>query len=244
MFEEYMNQIISEAEAAYPKEAVWLITSKGCRLAENISENAEEHFRVSEQDSFLAHKEGLLAVVHSHCDLPVAPSKLDMEGQVITGVSWGIVQVADGQYVRHVWWGDEVPNPPLLGRRFIHGISDCWNLARDFYSAHDLQFDIVPRDWQWWMYEDMSILWKDFGFVEVPITQAEYGDMVLIRVRGEHTHHCGVMVGAEEFIHHPGADVMYDESRLSVKDSIHRYRPYVVKVVRHPDMAGKERITL
>ena len=245
MFEQYMEQMKTEAEEMYPQEAVWLITRKGCRLVDNLAENTEESFRVSEQDTFLAYKEGLLAVVHSHCDEPVAPSKLDMEGQELSGVTWGIIQVVEGNYRRHIWWGDDVPRQPLLGRIFIHGVSDCWNLVRDFYAEHGVKLGIVPRVWQAWIdrspFED---LWEEFGFVEVPRSQAQYGDMIYIKVRGDHTHHCGVMVGDEEFLHHPGSDEPYNESRLSIKENVHRYMPYITRVLRHPDMKDKQRIEI
>lgn len=241
MFEQYHEQIKKEAEAAYPLEAVWLITEKGCWQAENIAESPEDSFQVCQQDSFKAYKEGLLAIVHSHCDVPVAPSKLDMEGQVLSGVPWGIYQIAKGQFIRKVWWGPDVPMEPLLGRIFIHGIGDCYTLVKDFYSQYGIDLDIVPRDWEWWNSEDLiEDLWEDFGFYEIPSSQMRYGDVLVIRVRGNHSHHCGIMVGNEEFIHHPGSNDLYDPSRLSVKDSVHRYMPYVTRVLRHREFTGEK----
>lgn len=245
MFTQYRDQIISEAEAEYPYEAVWLITKKGCKLVENISDDPENEFKVSEADSFLAYKEGLLAVVHSHCNEAIAPSKADMVGQELSGVPWGIAQVVNGDFQDLLWWGADTPRPPLIGRGFIHGVSDCYSLVRDFYFKYGIDLPIVPRSWQWWEDEKLfEELWEPFGFIEVPLHNMIPGDMLVIKVRGDHSHHCGVLIETELFAHHPGANEVFDSGRLSVMESVHRYMPYIVQVLRHKDFPQGVEVTV
>lgn len=236
MFEKYKEELYQAAEEAYPNEFVALITESGVMVVENTHEDPAENFRVSKKDTAKAYREGLLAVVHSHCDVPLAPTKEDMTGQLLMGIPWGIVHVSQGKAVGDLWWDGKALDEEYEGRPFVHGVSDCYSLVRDFYLNHNVELPMVPRDWQWWETEELfEKLFDDFGFESVPVSQAKYGDMLVINIGGKVAHHCGVMVGPEEFLHHPGANVPNDRSRLSVKDSIHRYIPYITRVLRHKE---------
>lgn len=236
MFINYIDELYKAAEAAYPKEFVALITESGVMVVENVHEDPHNHFEVSLEDTLAAHKEGLLAVVHSHCDTDLAPSKHDMLGQESMDIPWGIIQVSQGVATGDIWWDGKASPEPYEGRRFIHGISDCYSLVRDFYLNNGVTLPIVPREWEWWEHEELfDNLFEEFGFIEVPLHAARYGDMLVINVRGKFQHHCGVLLDGEEFIHHPGANEPYNEGRLSVRDSIHRYAPYITKVLRHKE---------
>lgn len=237
MFDEFKAQIYSAAEVEYPKEMVGVITTaKGFQVLENIHPDPLNHFLVSESDTIQAFQDGLLAVVHSHCDTYIAPTKEDMLGQERMALPWGIVQVSQGIATQDVWWDGEVSAEDYEGRGFIHGISDCYSLVRDYYLNHGIRLPIVPREWEWWEEEELfDNLFEDFGFEEVPVTLARPGDMLVIQIRSRFQHHCGVMIGPEEFIHHPGANEPVNASRLSVRDSIHRFMPYITKVLRHKE---------
>ena len=65
MFDHYAEQIRAGALAAYPNEAVWLITTQGCQQVENVAARPAETFRVAKLDMAAAQAAGLLAVVRS-----------------------------------------------------------------------------------------------------------------------------------------------------------------------------------
>lgn len=229
MFSEYEKQIREQAQAAYPNEAVWLITAEGCRQVDNQHEDPANHFKVSRADMIRAMTEGLLAVVHSHPDRPDVPSSADMSGQINTAVPWGILtSTADG-VGRIRWWGGD--RAPLLGRPFVHGISDCYALIRDY---HFLEMDIdlmeFPRDWEWWNNgEDLFMDGFDkAGFVRVAPNEVQPGDMWLARIRSPVINHGGIFLGGGLMIHqigNPGNPV--DHSRLSAREPISRYLPHI-----------------
>lgn len=229
-----IEQIKKEAIAAYPKEAVWLQTEKGVYQVENIHEDPENFFRVSAKDTLKANQEGLKAVIHSHCDRPHVPSKSDMEGQQLTAVPWGILQT-DGENASDIiWWGEE-HIPPLEGRPFIHGVSDCFSLFRDFYRleyGHDI--GDVPRDWKWWEqgFDLIGSLYAGKGFYEISVDDLRRGDAMLIGFGTDYPHHCAIYLGDELMIHHPGTMKAISMSNLSVIEPVFRYLPHVISFHR------------
>lgn len=236
---EQLNQIKLEAIEAYPYEAIWFLTKMGgLYQVENIHPEPEEHFSVSGMDSLQAQKEGLLAVIHSHCDKPEVPSKLDMELQERLAIPCGIISTNGKMATNINWLGDQ--SQPLIGRTFAHGTADCYSIVRDYYfQKKGVVLQDVPREWQWWNSGEenyLADLFASRGFYEIPMSQAKEGDVALIRVRGPVIHHCGVVVGNDLLLHHPGADEPVDKSKLSIEEPIYRYLPYVEKFVRFKEL--------
>lgn len=236
MYSRYEAEIAQRAVDLAPIEGVWLITESGVREVPNVHPDPENHFEVSAEDSLSAHKEGLLAVVHSHPGRDPVPSEADMASQLRTGVPWGIVAVNNGEASDFIWWGAEYPRPPLLGRPFAHGQADCYALVRDFYFAHGIDLNEVPRNWQWWEEEEkFEQRWKEFGFSLVGTDNMVKGDMWVSQIRTPFECHCGVMLDSEKTLHHPGSDYAVDPSRLSIVEPVYRYVPFITKVLRHEE---------
>src|SRR6476619_1042498 len=118
--------------AEFPKEACGFLIDGKFLPCKNIARDPENNFAISGGDFVFAKEEGTLeAILHSHPNGPAFPSAADMKGQLATNVPWVIV-VTDGTTVddRWVWWGDQLPIAPLIGRPFMHGTSDCYTLIR------------------------------------------------------------------------------------------------------------------
>lgn len=241
LFPEYLEQIRAEAIQAYPEEAAWLITKKGCHRVANIAEDKESFFDISAKDTAAAIKKGLLAVVHSHTNGKHYPSEQDMHGQVHTGVPWGIV-MTDGEASTHIrWWGGTKPDQieDLLNRTFCHGTSDCYALVRDYYL---IKFNITlpefPRGWQWWK-TDKNTLAEGFpsaGFEEISQSEARAGDVWLAYLHNDKLCHCGIYLGNDLAHHHPGSGHPVNDTHKAVVTPIFRYMPYIGKWLRHKDM--------
>lgn len=229
-----MLELIRDAAlATYPKEAVWLVTESGVQQVENIHPDPHNFFQVSLEDTRAAQKEGLKAVIHSHCDGSPTPSAADMYTQQLMDVPWGIINVTKQNTSEIIWFGSE-DIPELVGRPFIHGISDCYSLVRDYFRQKGIYTDDVPRDWLWWEKGDDLITesFQKLGFVEVPLSELQEGDAFISQVRSAVPHHCGIYLGGDLILHHPGASSPIDKSKLSVIEPIHRYLPYITKIVR------------
>lgn len=228
------DRIKTEAIASYPNEAVWLVTKQGCRQVDNIHSDPKNFFEVSAKDTLQAKKEGLLAVVHSHCDRAPVPSQQDMAGQMVTNVPWGVLMTDGTNATDITWWGEETI-PPLEGRKFIHGVSDCYSLGRDYYRLHhDHDIGEVPRNWQWWD-EGVDLighLAEERGFIDVSLSDIQEGDALLISIGHNFAHHCAIYLGNDLMIHHPGAYKPMDASKLSIIEPVYRYLQYVVGVKR------------
>lgn len=225
--------IRQQAIETFPEEGVWLVTEKGCRQVENIHEHPTKFFQVSPEDSLKASREGLLAVIHSHCEGTAAPSAEDMALFEQLQIPCGILSTDGESTSDFVWMTNDIPE--LEGRGFIHGVSDCFSLARDYYRLQGIELDYIPRDWNWWATGDNLIedLFEANGFYEISKDEAREGDGWLCQIRGDVIHHCGIYLGNELILHHPGANQPIDSSKLSVKEPIFRFLPYITKFVRY-----------
>lgn len=233
MFDAHAETIRAGAIDAYPHEAVWLITDDGdCRQVRNVHTNPAGSFAVAKADMAAARARGLAAIVHSHPDYPACPSEADMRGQLATAVPWGIV-ANDGQAATPIaWWGQGTPRPPLDGRGFVHGITDCYSLIRDYYAeTYGIDLIEVPRAWEWWRQgaDLYQRLFGRAGFVQIPHDQAEPGDVWLCQIRSPVPNHGGILLSGDRGLHHPmtrqGGPVQPD-ARARI-EPIHRWLPHI-----------------
>ena len=238
MFEQYLEQIRAEAIAAFPQEAIWLITEAGCRQVANVHDNPLEFFACSEKASRKAQAEGLLAAVHSHATNVAAPSSGDMQGQLDTSVPWAII-ATDGVAANDIaWWGKGATKAPLVGRTFRHGITDCYALIKDYYEI-EMGIDLpeFPRDWEWWK-TDLNLFengFKSAGFQAIDASEAKPGDVWLARLGGQMdvANHGGILLENDLALHQIGAKAPVDYSRPSAREPIYRYMPHITHWLRY-----------
>lgn len=246
MFTEYYKQIKEEAIAAYPEEAVWLITPNECRLVVNKAEDKLNTFKVDKRTLSAAYKRGLLAVVHSHTDAFPCPSASDMKSQMLGSVPWGIISTNGSTTSDVLWFGDQVEKANLVNRSFCHGVTDCYSLIRDFYSIElNIALPEFPRDWEWWNKEQNLYLdgFPKAGFIQLDCEdvktgklEPKKGDVWLAMIRSQVPNHGGVYVENEIILHHVTSEHAVDRNRLSSKEPIHRWMPFITHWLRHEDL--------
>lgn len=237
MHEQHFDQIRAEALAAYPHEAVWLITADGhCKHVNNTAADPATTFAVSKRQMTEAHKRGLVAVVHSHPDGPDCPSEADMRGQLDTGVPWGIISTDGTNTTVPFFWGGDTPLAPLEDRPFRHGVTDCYSLIRDWYQQ-ELSIDLpeFPRDWEWWfaggdLYSEGL---EAAGFMRVEQSDAQRGDMFFCQIRSDVPNHGGIYLGDGLAFHHLTAAHPHDPTRMPKTEPIHRWLNFVTAFYRH-----------
>lgn len=232
----------AHALSCFPNEAAGFILTDGRFIpVENIHADPRDHFEFP-STLYVAYADLLAGVVHSHTpgwrDEPTrppshSPSQADMAAQISMDVPWGISVAQNGSVSDPVWWGDTLPIRPLIGRTFIHGITDCYSLVRDWHRLQGIQFDDVPRDEDWWM-EDSKDLYMDLfesrGFVRVQRVAPKKGDAFICGLRSGKRNHAGVFISNDIFIHHPG-------DQLSLRSHGVRWRQKLDFLVRHKDLA-------
>ncbi len=198
----------------------------------NAAEDPKEDFLINDCP------ENAQGIFHSHPDGPFHPSRLDMQQQYATMLPWAIA-CTHQKHNEVFWFGDEVPKLPLIGRPFRHGVTDCYELVRDYYrEVHGIEMPHVPRNWDWW--HDGETLYdaylKPAGFTEIPKSDIQAGDGVLITIRSNTPNHAAIYLGGGLMLHHLATQrTGYDPTRLSTVEPISRWTPYITKVLTLED---------
>lgn len=226
----FNEQVIADAKRhareEYPKESCGLVVGGKYYPCRNAAEDPLNDFVIHMGDQAKAMSYGpFQAVIHSHPHVDYSkeailwPTQSDMEYQIKTGVPWAIVPVDGDRISDLVIWGGDTPIAPLVGRKFVPGITDCYAIIRDIFrlgreelAKQDIEWPLdpvllpeVPRDHGWWdkgqdLYEDH---FRKFGFKEITFNEAKPGDVFLINVgKTEIINHGGVLIGNNLLIQH------------------------------------------
>ena len=217
------------AREVYPEESCGLVVAGKYIRCDNIADDPGKHqednpdcscrlcsFEISPK-VYAAYGDKIEMVVHSHPDGPLFPSQADMEGQQLTGKPWAIVALDDERVAdKPTIFGG--PIPPLLGREFMHGVTDCYAVIKDAYALgkdklaeqgiNDWPFDPIelpefPRADAWWegegdLYEQN---FRKAGFEET-LEPPQPGDVFLMSIRSSKLNHGGILVGDGLIVHH------------------------------------------
>jgi proteasome lid subunit RPN8/RPN11 len=239
-----MVQIQEYAKEQFPREACGAITPEGFLPLENMAGDPVLAFDCSRACNILSAEGRLLAVVHSHTNGRMGPSKHDMRQQIAMNIPWGLV-VTDGPRVsRPFFWGDSLDVPKLEGRQFRHGPSgtdgkgDCYALIRDWYRVErQIVLPEFPRDDAWWAGANGgdNLYLTGFGqagFVDIGrnegLRDPKPGDVCLMRVRSPVPNHGGVYVGNGFILHHLG-------DTLSIRKPLGQWIKLVTHWLRRPE---------
>lgn len=203
--------IREHAVAEYPREACGLIAVvKGkqrylpCR---NIAESVNENFVLHPEDYAKAEDLGeILALVHSHPDMPNRPSEADRVMLARGTVPWFIVGVGkSGETTDIAMYEPQGYEAPLVGRQFAHGILDCYTLIRDYYLR---ELGIVLPDFErvdnWWNKGDDMYMehFREAGFEPIKGAIKKH-DVILMQIRSPKVNHGAVFLGEpDHMLHH------------------------------------------
>ena len=191
-----------------PKESCGLLIDvKGKEKyypCKNLSSYSQQCFIIDPEDYAKAEDSGkILAVIHSHPVTSPVASQADMISCEESGVIWHIVNPKTEQ------WGFYKPSgykPPLIGRHWVWGITDCWSLVRDWYKE---KLGITLRDWdrpttpeefiENPMFEKCA--WRT-GFRQLrPEEKLENGDLIFMSIMATGLNHVAIFLDGD-VLHH------------------------------------------
>tara|TARA_R100000388_G_scaffold35087_1_gene27276 strand:- start:3682 stop:4383 length:702 start_codon:yes stop_codon:yes gene_type:complete len=142
----WKQDALVHAKEQDPKESCGLLIEiKGKEKyfpCKNLSTYSQQCFIIDPNDFIKAEESGnILAVIHSHPVTAPIASQADKISCENSKLPWHIVNPKTEQ------WGYYEPSgykPPLIGRHWVWGITDCWSLVRDWYKETK---GIILRDW-------------------------------------------------------------------------------------------------
>ncbi|MWC96417.1 phage tail tape measure protein [Escherichia coli] len=162
-----------------------------------VLEEPEAYFRMSPEDWLQAEMQGeIVALVHSHPGGLPWLSEADRRLQVQSDLPWWLVCRGTIHKFRCV--------PHLTGRRFEHGVTDCYTLFRDAYHLAGIEMPDFHREDDWW--RNGQNLYLDnleaTGLYQVPLSAAQPGDVLLCCFGSSVPNHAAIYCGDGELLHH------------------------------------------
>lgn len=203
-FEKLLGEINDHVNSSPTKEVCGLIISRKRKYSyiqcTNIADGANEFIIDPAEFADAADKGTVLAVVHSHVNVNPNPSQADLISIERHKLPFLIVN-----YPLNTWTYTEPSGykAPLIGRQFVHGITDCYALLIDYYKQ-ELNLDIMDFDRrsEWWTKGDNLYLenYEKAGFVQVDELQKH--DIILMQVGSQVPNHCAIYLGDNVILHH------------------------------------------
>lgn len=202
MLKYILEAVQAHAQAEYPRECCGLLLAVGRKQqyfpCVNTASDPKEEFRIDPADYVAAEVLGqVIGIVHSHPDATSRPSPRDRAMCEATELPWHILSWPEGDLRTIVPEG----NTPLLGRPFVHGAWDCWQVCADWYQREmGLEFEPFKREDGWWedaagpsLYEQA---YEAAGFERVGVPQR--GDMIVMAVgKTAHPNHAGIYLAGD-----------------------------------------------
>lgn len=229
---------------AFPQESIGYIDRHGIyHRLENIAADPERFAIAAPREiSGLMASGNLRALCHSHPGGPDCPSQSDMAAQMEFDLPF-VICATNGQATAEPFaWGDTLLDErPLIGRAFRHGVDDCYSLIRAWWQRErGILLPDFARQWEWWgeagdegVERDLySRHFADADFYSIDASEAREGDVWLASIRSPVPNHGGILLDRGLALHHAGLARSYDSTRLSRRDPIARWLPFVTHWLR------------
>lgn len=236
-FSSILDSVRAHAAECAPRECCGLAVVVRGKLrywpCRNDYAGADNVFVLNPDDYAAAEDAGaVVAVVHSHVFEPPAPSMADLVGIERSGLPWMIVNHPVGSFTVTEPSGYKAP---LLGRRYAHGVLDCYSLVRDYYrEACGILLPDVPHDENWWEKPGQNLYLDHFeeaGFFLIDERDLRQHDGILMQSGADRPNHAAVYIGDQRIIQH----VM---GRLSSRDVWGGWwKKNATHYLRHKDLA-------
>lgn len=223
------SEILAHAQAVAPNECCGLIildNSDGLSFyfpCRNKAEDPENYFEILPEEWLQAETKGeITALVHSHPNGKPVLSMADRQAQRQTDLDFVLVCDDRLHFFPKI--------APLVGRAFVHGVSDCYSVFKDFYYFAGADLPHFSRSEYWW--DNGENLYLD-NLAEHGFKRLEYGenlqigDVVLVCIESPVPNHAAVYIGQNHVLHHAPKRLskrdLYDGYWLKYTHSVWRY---------------------
>lgn len=215
-----LPEIYTHLNSEYPREGCGLLAIQKGRLLWVPSRNLAIDGETFILDSTIFMKTRQIAdivgIVHSHPDSSPEPSIHDTQVCNALQIPYYIFSIPD--FEMHVEFPKNRTEKPLVGRNYSFGVSDCFELARDYYKS--LGIIINPRaafEDDWWK-KGLDYFSKEHLAENKfkPVQEPREGDLLVFSIQASIGNHCGVFLGNDTFIHHA-------EHRLSCRENLYPF---------------------
>jgi proteasome lid subunit RPN8/RPN11 len=210
-------EIQKYAQEAYPAEACGVIVSQGKKFqvvnCKNISAEPNLHFVIDPKEYSLAEELGdVVAIWHSHVNIPPEPSFADRAGCDASETLWIILSIfkSDDGFIfsEPVYVAPENKEVPYIERPYLPGVFDCYGLVRDYYKR---EFGISLRNYA--LETNEHRLWlpghsyfvdkfEQEGFVQLFDAELKTGDCLLMQSTDAPPDHVMIYIGDQMILHH------------------------------------------
>ena len=205
-YDKVIDKAIEHAKDIYPRESCGFIYVFKGRLkyhrATNMATDADTFAIAPDEYAQVEALGEIVALVHSHPDASELPSVVDQRAHSVSGLDWVIIGLMDGVAKVHVMPA-VTDTPPLMGRVFVHGVTDCYSFIRDWYAQNRgvKLLDFARAD-NWWERGENLYLdnFAKAGFMVVD--EMQVGDVLLMTVGANVPNHGAVYVGDNIIEHH------------------------------------------
>lgn len=193
-----MQELLEYALSSQDEVCGLIINGERLFCCRNTHPDPHHHFRIADDDWLAAEGAGeVTAVFHSHpMNLPTL-SSADRRAQIASGLPWILACNGVLREFR--------PVPHLLGRRFEHGVTDCYTLFRDAYHLCGIDLPDFVRTDGWWLHGENLYLKNlpQFGFRQVCPSDALPGDVIIRQpFPGADPCHAMVLLNDNLVLHH------------------------------------------
>ena len=204
----WQDDALVHAKDQNPKESVGLLLNirgkKRYYPCENLAITSYQEFILNPEDYVKADNLGdIVAVIHSHPISSPEPSQADKVSCERSNLPWHIINTQTEE------WAYLEPSgykAPLLGRKWVWGVTDCWSLVVDWYREEK---GIELKDYERNMTADEflfdplfeSYAWRT-GFRELrPDEVLKKGDVLLMSIMYPTLNHVAIFLG-DMVLHH------------------------------------------
>tara|TARA_Y100001973_G_scaffold58943_1_gene86788 strand:+ start:452 stop:1159 length:708 start_codon:yes stop_codon:yes gene_type:complete len=214
----WKNKALEHAKQEDPKESCGLlVVIKGKEkyfACKNLAEDPKGMFIIDPKDWASAEDKGeIVGVIHSHPTTSPQLSEADKVSCEKSKLTWYVVQPNLEEWVEYKPCGYKAP---LIGRKWVWGVNDCWSLCRDYYKE---ELGINLRDWDRPTSSEAFILNPMFdrsfvatGFRELkPEEELQKNDLLLMSIGSPGLNHIGLYLNNQLVLHHL-------QGRLSSRD--------------------------
>ena len=196
-----MQELLDYAASSQDEVCALVIDGDRVYRCRNVHPQPEKQFRIADEDWLAAENEGeVMAVFHSHpMDYPVL-SGADRRAQVVSCLPWWLA--CGGQILKFR------PVPFLLGRKYEHGVMDCYTLFRDAYHLCGVDLPNFERANGWWL-RGVNLYLKNMpinGFYQISPDKAQPGDIIIRQpFTGADPCHAMILLDDNMVLHHDHA---------------------------------------